>query len=139
MRIDDYEFPDELYYTQDHAWVKVEGDRIRVGITDAMQGLAGEITFIRVPRVDKPFGLGKTLASIQSGKWAGRIATPMAATVVEANASLTTNPSLLNNSPYNEGWIALMEPADLSSGLSLLMHGTDFEPWITKELAEHGG
>ncbi len=139
MRVQDYEFPDELYYTEDHAWVRVEGDRIRVGITDAMQGLAGAISFIRVPRVGKSFEDGKTLASIQSGKWAGKIATPMPGTVVEANANLTTNPGLLNSSPYGEGWIAVMEPIDLTSGLAHLMYGTAFEPWILKELAEHAG
>lgn len=139
MEVQGYDLPDDLYYTQDHAWVKVEGDRIRVGITDVMQRLAGDISFIRVPRAGKRFEEGKTLASVQSGKWAGKIVTPMVGTVVEANTELASNPGLLNSSPYGDGWIAVMEPADLATGLSTLMHGADVEPWIAKELAEHGG
>lgn len=139
MEVQGYRLPDDLYYTQDHAWVRVDGDRIRVGITDVMQGLAGEISFIRVPRIGKTFVEGKTLASLQSGKWAGKIMSPMAGTVVESNTELTTNPRLLNSSPYEEGWIAVMEPAELTAGLAGLMQGADVEPWITRELAEHGG
>jgi glycine cleavage system H protein len=139
MEVQGYTLPDDLYYTSDHAWVRVEGDRIRVGITDVMQGLAGDITFIRVPRAGKTFDEGKTLVSIQSGKWTGKILTPMPGTVLEANTTLTTNPGLLNSSPYDEGWVAVMEPMDLSSGLAGLRFGADVEPWISKELAEHAG
>jgi len=139
MEINGYILPDELYYTQDHAWVRVEGDKIRVGITDVMQRLAGDISFIRIPRVGKTFAEGKTLAAIQSGKWAGRIATPMVATVLEANATLVSDAGLLNRSPYGDGWIALMEPADLAAGLQALMFGSSVEPWLLKELDEHAG
>jgi len=139
MDIHGYTLPDDLYYTNDHAWVRVEGPRIRVGITDVMQGLAGAISFIRVPRAGKSFADGKTLASLQSGKWAGRIATPMAGTVLETNTQLTADPGLLNSSPYGEGWIALMEPADLAAGLQALLSGGSVEPWLLKELEEHAG
>jgi glycine cleavage system H protein len=139
MEIQGYSLPNDLLYTRDHAWVKVEGDRIRIGITDIMQGLASDISFIRLPRAGKVLEEGKTLASVQSGKWAGKIMTPMAGTVVEANAQLITSPGLLNSSPYEDGWIAVMEPADLAAGLKGLMSVGDMEPWIIKELAAHGG
>jgi len=138
VEVQGYVLPDDLYYTRDHAWVRVEGDRIRVGITDVMQRLAGEISFVRVPRVGKRFEAGKTLASMQSGKWAGRIMTPMVGTVVEANTELASKPELLNNSPYGEGWVAVLQPDDLTLGLDGLMRGADVEPWVTKELSEHG-
>ncbi len=137
MEIRGYSLPDELYYTRDHAWVKVEGNRIRVGITDVMQKLAGDIAFIRVPRAGKTYEEGKTLASLQSGKWAGKIAAPMAGMVVEGNTTLTTSPGLLNSSPYGEGWIAVMEPADLETGLRTLLYGAEVEPWLLPELEEH--
>jgi glycine cleavage system H protein len=139
MEIQGYDLPDSLYYTRDHAWVKVEGARIRVGITDVMQGLAGAISFIRVPREGKSLADGKTLASLQSGKWAGRIATPMAGAVVEANKQLATAPGLLNSSPYGDGWIAVLEPVDLAAGLQSLLSGGTVEPWLLKELEEHAG
>lgn len=138
MEIQGYKLPDDLHYTSDHAWVRVEGARIRIGITDVMQGLAGDISFIRVPRVGKIYEEGKTLASLQSGKWAGKIAAPMAGTVVEANAALVANPGLLNSSSYDEGWVAVMEPVDLKVGLEKLLFGPDVEPWLLAQLVEHG-
>jgi len=136
-RIDEYEMPDDLYYTTDHAWVKVEGSRIRIGITDFMQQLAGEITFIRVPRAGKDMEAGKNLASLQSGKWAGKIAVPLAGKVVEVNKDLTANPRPLNADPYGEGWIAVMEPADLTEGLKTLLHGDQAVEWLKEEIAKH--
>ena len=91
-----YVIPQALYYTQDHAWVKVENGLIRIGMTDFMQKLAGEITFIRIPRVGKTLAAGATLCSIQSGKWAGKIKVPMSGTVLETNTGLTTQPKRLN-------------------------------------------
>ena len=137
MEVRGYSMPDELYYTRDHAWVKVEGGLIRIGITDVMQGLAGDISFIRVPRAGKVFEEGKTLASLQSGKWAGKIVAPMAGTVVESNMALAANPVLLNSHPYSEGWIAVMEPVNLSAGLAELLAFPEVEPWVIGELAEH--
>ncbi|MGR6836380.1 glycine cleavage system protein H [Syntrophomonas erecta] len=135
--IDKYEMPDELYYTKDHAWVKVEGDLIRIGITDFMQQLAGEITFIRVPRANKQMQPGKTLASLQSGKWAGKIQVPMSGQVIEANKDLVGNPQTLNNDPYGEGWIAVMKPDQLEEGLQELLQGEEAAAWLKEEIAKH--
>ncbi|MBC7343231.1 MAG: glycine cleavage system protein H [Clostridia bacterium] len=136
-KIDKYEMPDDLYYTRDHAWVKVEGNRIRIGVTDFMQQSAGEITFIRVPRVGKDLQAGKTLFTLQSGKWAGKIQVPMDGKVVEANKDLAANPKPLNADPYGQGWVAVMEPVDLQAGLSQLLHGDQVEPWLREEIAKH--
>ena len=138
-KVDKYEMPEDLYYTTDHAWVKVEDGRIRIGITDFMQQLAGEITFIRIPRVNKDLSAGKTLTSLQSGKWAGKIQVPLAGKVIEANRDLVNDPSPLNNDPYGNGWIAVMEPVNLNEGLSSLMHGEEVSEWLKKEIAEHAG
>ncbi|HOQ10203.1 MAG TPA: glycine cleavage system protein H [Syntrophomonadaceae bacterium] len=132
-----YEMPDDLYYTTDHAWVKVEGSKIRIGITDFMQQLAGEITFIRIPRVDKVLEAGKTLASLQSGKWAGKILVPMKGKVVEVNKDLASNPRPLNEDPYGAGWIAVMEPEDLENGLKALLYGEKAVEWVKEEIAKH--
>ncbi len=135
--IDKYNMPDELYYTTDHAWIKVEGENIRIGITDFMQQLAGDITFIRVPRVNKDLPEGKTLASIQSGKWAGKISVPMGGKVLESNRDLVSNPGVLNSDPYGAAWIAVMQPEDLEKGLNSLMQGDDLEKWLRKEMEQH--
>ena len=132
-----YVIPEELYYTQDHAWVKVEGTSIRIGMTDFMQKLAGEVTFIRIPRVGKTLAAGANLCSIQSGKWAGKVKVPMNGTVMETNSALTTNPKLLNEDCYGAGWICMMQPDDLAAVLSELMQGEAVERFITEEDAKH--
>jgi Glycine cleavage system H protein (lipoate-binding) len=133
----EYVTPGELYYTRDHAWVKVEDGKIRIGVSDFMQRLAGEITFIRIPRANKTLAVGATLSSIQSGKWAGKLKTPMSGTVVETNSNLTTNPSLLNSDCYGEGWICVMQPDDLTAGLAELLHGEEADKFFTEESAKH--
>lgn len=132
-----YEIPKELYYTQDHAWVKVEGNTVRIGVSDFMQKLAGEITFIRVPRIGKALAEGATLCSIQSGKWAGKIKVPMSGKVLEANSALTTNPKLLNDDCYGAAWICVMEPDNLEEGLKTLFHGEAADKFFTEEHAKH--
>lgn len=136
-KVDKYEMPDDLYYSNDHAWIKVEGDQIRVGITDFMQQLAGEITFIRLPRAGKELEAGKTLCSLQSGKWAGKLQVPSQAMVVEVNKDLPNNPQPLNADPYGAGWIAILKPADLAGCLQQLMQGEQAIAWLKEEMAKH--
>lgn len=132
-----YNIPQDLYYTRDHAWVKVEGKSIRIGVTDFMQQLAGEITFIRIPRAGKELAEGATLSSIQSGKWAGKIQVPMTGKVLEANTALPGNPQLLNSDSYGAGWICVMEPNDLDGGLQKMLHGPEVEQFIAEEAVKH--
>ena len=136
-KVDKYEMPDDLYYSKDHAWIKVEGQRIRIGITDFMQQLAGEITFIRVPRAGKTLDGGKTLFSLQSGKWAGKVQVPMSGQVVEVHKELAADPKPLNADPYGQGWVAVMEPDDLAAGLGQLLHGEPAAAWLKEEMATH--
>jgi glycine cleavage system H protein len=131
-----YDIPQGLYYTHDHAWVKVEGNTIRIGITDFMQRLAGEITFIRIPRVGKTLAAGATLSSIQSGKWAGKIQVPLAGKVLEVNTELPGNPKLLNSDSYGAGWICVMEPVNLEEGLKGLIYGEEADKFFTEEHAK---
>lgn len=136
-KVDKYNMPDGLYYTTDHAWVKVEGNQIQIGVTDFMQQMAGEITFIRLPRAGKDMEEGKTLCSLQSGKWAGKILVPMQALVVDVNKDLAANPQILNADPYNRGWIAVLEPAGLAAGLGKLLRGDEAIAWLKGEIAKH--
>lgn len=138
-KIDKYEMPDDLYYTTDHAWVKVEGKQLRIGITDFMQQLAGEITFVRVPRAGKDMEAGKTLCSMQSGKWAGKITVPVSGKVVDANKSLASAPQPLNDEPYGAGWIAIMEPANPADVEANLLRGDKAIEFLKAEMAKHAG
>lgn len=121
--VESYEVPEELYYTRDHAWIRIEGNQIRIGITDFMQKMAGEITFIRLPRAGKDLEPDKTLFTLQSGKWAGKVLVPVAGKVVDANKDLAASPKPLNDAPYGNGWVALMEPANMNDVPSKLLFG----------------
>lgn len=136
-KVDKYEMPDDLYYTSDHAWVKVEGSRIRIGVTDFMQQLAGEITFIRLPRAGKVMEEGKNLVSLQSGKWAGKVAVPVTGNVIEANKDLAAEPGPLNSDPYGQGWIVIMEPASMAEIDAKLLKGDKAIEFIKAEIAKH--
>lgn len=136
-KVDKYEMPDDLYYTTDHAWVKIEGNQIRVGVTDFMQQLAGDITFIRVPRAGKDMEAGKNLASMQSGKWAGKVAVPVTGKVVDVNKDLAATPKPLNADPYGQGWIAVMEPANMEDVKANLLYGDKAIEFIKEEIVKH--
>lgn len=136
-KVDKYEMPDDLYYTTDHAWVKIEGNQIRVGVTDFMQQLAGDITFVRVPRAGKDMEAGKNLASMQSGKWAGKVAVPVTGKVVDVNKDLAATPKPLNADPYGQGWIAVMEPANMEDVKANLLYGDKAIEFIKEEIVKH--
>ncbi len=132
--IEGYEMPDELYYTEDHAWLKVEEDnKVRIGLSDFAQKLAGEISFVKVPKVGKKAVPGKLLFSLQSGKWAGKVVVPVAGTIVEANKDLLYEPQLINENCYGTGWVAVIKAAGLAEDLAGLKTGEAAHRWLRQE------
>ena len=118
-----YEVPEDIYYTRDHAWVRIESGQIRIGITDFMQKMAGEITFIRLPRAGKDLEVDKTLFTLQSGKWSGKVMVPVAGKVVDVNKDLANSQKPMNDDPYGNGWVAIMEPANINDVANKLLFG----------------
>jgi len=132
--IESYQVPEDLYYTRDHAWVRIEGNQIRIGVTDFMQKMAGEITFIRLPRAGKDLETDKTLFTLQSGKWSGKVLVPVAGKVVDANKDLAAEQKPMNEDPYGNGWVALMEPASMADVASRLLFGDDAVAFLREEI-----
>jgi glycine cleavage system H protein len=137
MQIDKYNFPDDLYYHKEHCWARVEGDLVIVGITDFTQKLAGTIkrieTFEEGDEViqDKPFG------TLSSGKWTGKVYSPVTGEIVEVNEDVEDDPKLCNDDPYGDGWLIKVSPSDLDADLKQLMKtGPDFESWYKKQIEE---
>jgi glycine cleavage system H protein len=120
MQISGYEFPEGLYYDELHGWVKVDGNVVTQGLTEFGQAIAQEIVFVEVPRVGRDVEQGQTFMSMESGKWVGRIAALVSGKVTEVNEELEWEPNLVNESPYDEGWLVKIEMSD-AAGLDNLM------------------
>lgn len=104
--------PDELRYSSDHEWVKAEGGTVRIGITDYAQDALGDVVFVELPEVGATVAAGDAMGEVESTKSVSDVYAPVAGTVVEVNAELADAPERLNDDPYGEGWICVVEPAD---------------------------
>ncbi len=134
MEIEGYSFPDDLYYDKEHCWCRVEGNVAVTGTTDFAQKMAGEIVYVQLPLVGKSVTQGKPCAALESGKWVGRIYAVVSGKVVEVNEGLEDNPQLINDGPYEQGWIFKTEPSDLEGELKNLMQGDDLVRFIKSEI-----
>jgi glycine cleavage system H protein len=106
------EFPEELRYTKEHEWARAEGTRVRVGITDFAQDALGDVVYVDLPQqgvaveADQPFG------EVESTKSVSDVYSPLAGTIVERNPLLEERPELVNEAPYGDGWLVVIEPSD---------------------------
>jgi glycine cleavage system H protein len=114
------EFPEDLRYTKEHEWVRAEGARVRVGITDFAQDALGDVVYVDIPAVgatveaDQPFG------EVESTKSVSDVFSPLSGTIVERNPLLDERPELVNEEPYADGWLVVIEVADPSAVEGLL-------------------
>lgn len=134
--IEDYNMPDELYYHEEDTWVKVEGDNVRVGMTDFYQKLAGDTTYVDLPFEGDKIVQGETCGKIQSAKWVGKFVSPVSGDIVEVNEKLEDNCTLINKDPYGEGWIMIVKLSKLEEELKKLYHGDAVEPWLKQKIKE---
>jgi glycine cleavage system H protein len=104
--------PDDLRYTSDHEWVRVEGNRLRMGITDYAQDALGDVVFVQLPEPGSAVASGASFSEVESTKSVSDVYAPVTGTVVEVNGELTDAPQRLNDDPYGEGWICVIEVAD---------------------------
>ena len=119
-------FPDNLRYTSEHEWIRVEGDEAFVGITDYAQSELGEIVFIDVPTVGETVGQGEVFGSVEAVKTVSDLNMPVTGEVLELNEELDAAPELVNNDPYGKGWIIRIAIKDASE-LDKLMDAKAYE------------
>ena len=112
--ISELNLPEELKYSKDHEWAKVDGDIVTVGIDDYAQDQLGEVVFVEVPEVGDTFGKGDEFGTVESVKAVSEIYLPVSGEIVEVNEGLEDAPELVNNSPYADGWIVKVKAEDLS-------------------------
>jgi len=137
MKIDDYNFPDDLLYDKEHNWARIEGNEATIGMTDFGQKLAGEIVYAEVPRVGREIKAGEPFMSLESGKWVGRVKGIVTGKITEANGELEWESALINQDPYGGGWFAKVQLAGEPAGL-LKASDPDFAAFVAAERAKYG-
>jgi len=121
--------PEGLLYTKEHEWVKIEGNKAKMGITDYAQSSLGDITFVELPNKDTECTQFKQLASVESVKAASDIYAPMTGKVIQINEEVQKNPELLNQSPYEQGWFLEIEISD-EKEKSNLMSSSEYKKFL---------
>ncbi len=124
--------PKELRYSEEHEWVKVEGDKVRVGITDFAQSELGDIVFVELPEVGDEIEANEPFGSVESVKTVSELYAPISGTVVEINEDLDDSPEFVNESPYEKAWMIVVEPKDMSE-IEKLMTAEQYEEMTNEE------
>ena len=106
------QIPDELRYSTDHEWIRVEGNRATIGITDYAQDALGDVVFVDLPEVGASAAAGASISEVESTKSVSDIYAPLTGTIAEVNADLADAPERLNEDPYGDGWICVIELSD---------------------------
>lgn len=123
---------EELLYTDEHVWVKQEGEHVRVGITDFAQTELGDIVFAELPEVGDELEAEETFGSVESVKTVSELYTPINGTVVEINEELEDSPEYINDSSFDQGWMIVMEPAD-EAELDDLMTAAEYKAFTQED------
>ncbi len=117
------EYPDDLRYTKEHEWVRVEDGAARVGITDFAQDALGDVVYVDLPEVGVEVRAGQAFAEVESTKSVSDVFGPIDGTIVERNPLVEERPELVNEQPYGDGWLVLVTPSDPSAVGALLDAG----------------
>jgi glycine cleavage system H protein len=124
--------PDDIKYHREHAWVRVEGKRATVGITDYAQQQMGDIVYVDLPEADTEIDADSELSEIESTKATSPVVSPVSGTVVEVNEDLADSPEIINEDPYGNGWLVMLEMSDPSE-LNDLMSKSEYEKFLKEE------
>ena len=126
--------PDELCYTKEHEWARMEGDLCVIGITDYAQGELGDIVYVELPQPGTQVEIMGEFGVVESVKTASDLYSPIAGEIVEVNGDLEDNPELVNDSPYDEGWMLKIRPSNLDEEWATLLDAAGYK----EVLAESG-
>ncbi len=138
VTVEGFDIPEDLHYlVERHVYAKVEPDgTVKAGFTDTGQALAKKILFVRVKKPGTEVQFDKALGTIESAKWVGPFYSPVNGTLVEENKALRAKPSLINEAPYTDGWIAKIKPTNLEEDLKKLLKGEKAVEAFKKEIKD---
>ena len=114
------EYPEDLRYTKEHEWVRMEGGRARIGITDFAQDALGDVVYVDLPEVGAVVEANQPLGEVESTKSVSDVYSPIAGTIAERNPLIDDRPELVNEQPYGDGWLVIVEPASADEAEELL-------------------
>lgn len=136
--IEGFDFPDDLFYTKEHVWAKVDGDNVTIGLTQFGQDVAGDILYVEAPAAGRDVAKDEAFMSMESGKWVGRVKSPVSGKVLESNDELEWESDLVNSDPYGNGWLTKLKASNLDE-LSTLFRSdsADYAAFIAEEKSKY--
>ena len=124
--------PDDIKYHREHAWVRVEGKRATIGISDYAQQQLGDIVYVDLPEIDTEVDADSELSEIESTKATSPVVSPVSGTIAEVNEDLADSPEIINEDPYGNGWLVVLDLSDASE-LNDLMSKAEYEKFLKEE------
>lgn len=124
--------PEDLRYHKEHEWVRVEGQRATLGISDFAQDALGDVVFVDLPTVNTKVSVHQEIGEVESTKATSSLYSPVGGTIVEVNAELQDHPEYLNHDPYGKGWIVVLELAD-PADVDALMTSSQYEEFLSSQ------
>lgn len=124
--------PEDIKYHREHSWIRVEGKRATLGITDYAQQQLGDIVYVDLPEIDTEVDADSELSEIESTKATSPLISPVSGTVVEVNEDLADSPEIINEDPYGNGWLLVIEMSDPSEA-NELMSRDEYEKFLKEE------
>jgi glycine cleavage system H protein len=129
VKVEAYEVPEGLYYSKDFEWIKIEGDKVRMGVTDYAQKALREIVYAELPSAGGEVKQGEPYGTVESVKAVSDLVAAVSGTIEEVNGEVSSKPELLNEDPYVKGWLLVVKPANLQGELSNLMDFAKAVEW----------
>ena len=129
VKVDGYEVPEGLYYTKEFEWLKIEGDKVRVGVTDYAQKQLREIVYAELPAPGGTVKQNEPYGTVESVKAVSDLVAPISGAIEQVNADVQSKPELLNEDPYNKGWLLIVKPSNLQAELANIMDFNKAVEW----------
>ena len=120
VKVNDVEVPEGLYYTKEYEWVKIEGDKVRIGITDYAQKQLREIVYVELPAEGDAITKTEPYGTVESVKAVSDLVAPISGKIDQINAEVQGRPELLNEDPYNKGWLLIVTPSNMDELKSIM-------------------
>jgi glycine cleavage system H protein len=136
VKVEAYEVPEGLYFSKDFEWVKIEDDKVRIGVSDYAQKSLREIVYAELPNVGSEVKQNEPYGTLESVKAVSDLVAPISGTILEVNDEVQSKPETLNEDPYEKGWLLIIKPSNLQGDLANIM---DFNAAVEWHKAQAAG